>query len=153
MKQKQLSVRHQIVSQVIVSYFLERKRISIEIRKTQIKERVEFYLPLLTLLKKWDFFQNSLNKYPDFCLFNFDCDNDIDKSKYYTELKNIYNSLEVLLENNYVFSNISLEKELNKLREHIWDTKMKWEIEYTGSEIKEVDIQKLMILISRQLEK
>lgn len=30
---------------------------------------------------------------------------------------------------------------------------MKWEIEYTGSEIKEIDIQKIMTLINGQLEK
>lgn len=29
---------------------------------------------------------------------------------------------------------------------------MKWEIEYTGSEIKEIDIQKIMTLINGQLE-
>lgn len=142
-----------IVSQVIVSYFLEKKKMTVEIRKTQIKERVEFYLPLLTLLKKWDFYHNILKKYNDFCLFNFECENDFDKNKYFLELKNVYTSLETLLSQNYVFSNNNLEKELNKLREHIWDTRMKWEIGYSGTEIQEIDIQKIITLVGKQLEK
>lgn len=142
-----------IVSQVIVSYFLEKKKITVEIRKTQIKERVEFYLPLLTLLKKWNFYYNILKKYSDFCLFNFECENDFDKNKYFLELKNVYTSLETLLSQNYVFSNNNLEKELNKLREHIWDTRMKWDIGYSGTEIQEIDIQKIITLVSKQLEK
>ncbi len=141
-----------IVSQA-VSYFLELKKITVEMRKIQMKERVEFYLPLLTLLKKWNFYYNNLKKYNDFNLYDFDHESDIDKSKYYLGFKNVYMDLEALLDQNYVFSNIKLEKELNKLREYIWDTKMKWEIGYSGAEAKEIDIQKVIILVGKQLEK
>lgn len=142
-----------IVSQVITTYFLERKKLDLELKKTQAKEIYEFYIPLLTKLREWEFYHSILVKYEGFNLFNFSYRDSIDKEKYYLEFKCIYNDLEDILKEHYAFANKKLDLEVNKLREYVWDTKMKWRIGYSGAEVREIDIPGLIKLISKYLEK
>lgn len=108
-----------ILSQLAINFLSERNKYKLELSKTKRENINKYYLPLLSLVHEYKYYQDFLSRSNLFALSNWNYPDAPDLKEQYGLLKKTYGNIEELSKGNYIPTDKRLNKEIQKFNKHI----------------------------------
>lgn len=108
-----------ICSQLTINFFSEHGKHKLEINKIKNQNIYEYYLPLLALVREYDYYQKILSTNEVFTLSNWNYPNQTELKQQYELLKETYSNIENLSKGHYVPTEDVLNREIQNFNRHV----------------------------------
>lgn len=126
-----------IISQITINYFSEKNKYKMTIIEIKNNNIINFYIPLLNLLKQYQFYRKILVKDNKFdILIKFYNVEKMDKSL--DELKKIINEISVLMQKKYIPTDEQVNKKILEFEDYILTLQYIFESNLSKEIIKEI---------------
>lgn len=126
-----------VISQITINYFSEKNKYKMTIIEIKNNNIVNFYIPLLNLLKQYQFYRKILVKDNKFdILIKFYNVEKMDKSL--NELKKIINEISVLMQKKYIPTDEQVNKKILEFEDYILTLQYIFESNLSKEIIKEI---------------
>lgn len=126
-----------VISQITINYFSEKNKYKMTIIEIKNNNIVNFYIPLLNLLKQYQFYRKILVKDNKFdILIKFYNVEKMDKSL--NELKKIINEIGVLMQKKYIPTDEQVNKKILEFEDYILTLQYIFESNLSKEIIKEI---------------
>ena len=151
-----------VCAQLTINFLSERGKRKMDVNSIRRKNIVQFYIPLLQLLRQYKYIQELLLLNNEFSIANWNYPNQEETKKRFEEFRQLYVEVLKLSSGNYIPTEKQLDKEIQAFTNHITLTRILWDSRSNSDEfskllpteqLKGYNTEQLMKLLSKEINR